>query len=401
MHRQLLFTTLLLTFSNHCTGQSPGGAWRDQVLPVELGVGYAVKLIDLSQDGRLDIAIVDSKRIIWLENPSWQVHVISATPDAAYDNVCFAPHDVDGDGKIDLAIGSDWQFGNSDSGGHIGWLHSPVDPRKPWQYYPLAEEPTTHRMRWIDWDHDGKPELAVVPLKGRGTRPPGFQQAGVRLLLLSPPANPLVETWNRSVLDDSLHVAHNLDVVDFDENGADDLLVGSFEGVTLLERDQNSVRKTRLGSGQPGEAPAIGASEIRCGNLSTKERYLATIEPWHGDHVVVYTKPQENHSLWNRHVLDHELKWGHAVACSNLDDDEEQELIIGVRDNLGDQHRSGVRIYDPVDAAQGKWNRQLLFPGQVAVEDLDVGDLDGDGDTDIVAVGRATHNAVIYWNPKK
>jgi hypothetical protein len=27
-----------------------------------------------------------------------------------------------------------------------------------------------------------------------------------------------------------------------------------------------------------------------------------------------------------------------------------------------------------------------------------VADLNGDGRKDIVAVGRATHNAVIYWN---
>jgi hypothetical protein len=32
------------------------------------------------------------------------------------------------------------------------------------------------------------------------------------------------------------------------------------------------------------------------------------------------------------------------------------------------------------------------------VEDLATGDFDNDGDVDIVAVGRSTHNAVIYWN---
>jgi hypothetical protein len=30
-----------------------------------------------------------------------------------------------------------------------------------------------------------------------------------------------------------------------------------------------------------------------------------------------------------------------------------------------------------------------------------VADLDGDGRPDIVAVGRATHNARIYWNRAK
>jgi hypothetical protein len=34
----------------------------------------------------------------------------------------------------------------------------------------------------------------------------------------------------------------------------------------------------------------------------------------------------------------------------------------------------------------------------VAVEDLAVGDLNGDGKLDVVAVGRATKNVRIYWN---
>lgn len=375
--------------------------WRAEVLPIELGVGYAVLTIDINGDGRLDIAVVDSKRFVWMENPTWKTHAMHATPDAANDNVCFAPQDVDGDGHVDFAVGHDWQFGNSDSGGKIGWLHSPEDPRQPWKYYPLAEEPTTHRMRWIDWDHDGRPELVVVPLKGKGSKPPAFAESGIRLLAFSPTPGKSTEAWPMKVIDSSLHIMHNVDVVDLNGDSQQELLAASFEGVTHLEREGDQVRKTHLGTGQTGVAPAIGASEIRLGTLAAKRRYIATIEPWHGDKVVVYTEPTSSEaSLWTRHVLDEELKWGHAVACVNLDDDPEQELVIGVRDNVGEQHRSGVRIYDPQDPANGKWIRKLIEPGQVAVEDLAVGDLDGDGDQDIVAVGRATHNAVIYWNDR-
>ena len=67
--------------------------------------------------------------------------------------------------------------------------------------------------------------------------------------------------------------------------------------------------------------------------------------------------------------------------------------------NLNKEDLRGLRIYDPT--ADGKWKRQLVDPGGVAIEDLAVGDLNGDGKNDIVAVGRQTHNIKIYWNEAK
>jgi hypothetical protein len=60
-----------------------------------------------------------------------------------------------------------------------------------------------------------------------------------------------------------------------------------------------------------------------------------------------------------------------------------------------------VRIYKALDDKGEKWERHLLDEGGVAVEDLACADLDGDGRIDIVAVGRASHNARIYWNKGK
>ncbi|MEZ6080268.1 MAG: hypothetical protein R3C56_32745 [Pirellulaceae bacterium] len=117
----------------------------------------------MNQDDRLDIAIVDSKRVLWLEAPDWVEHVVYETPDAKFDNVCFAPHDIDGDGLIDFALGADWQFGNSDSGGTIGWLQQTSSG--PWVYHAIASEPTTHRMNWIALGDSSAPSLIVAPLK--------------------------------------------------------------------------------------------------------------------------------------------------------------------------------------------------------------------------------------------
>jgi len=380
-------------------------AFKDQELPTKLGVGYAVRLLDMNGDSRLDICIVDTDRIVWLANPNWEEHVL-VQGKTKKDNVCFAPADIDSDGKLDFAVGAGWAPTNTQSGGTIQWIRE-GKPGGEWEVFPIGEEPTVHRMNFADLNGDGKPELIVAPLQGRGTKAPDWNQNGVRLLSFAIPEDPVKGPWRSEVLNDDLHVTHNFQVTDLNRDGQPDILIVSFEGVHLLERGKDGKwNRTRIGTGNQETSPNKGASEIKHGRLGENKDYIATIEPWHGHQVVVYTPPSsdssgEGEKLWTRKVLDEQLKWGHAVWCANLDEDADEELIIGVRDNLDAENRCGVRVYDPIDAAKGEWKRIVVDPGSVAVEDAAAGDLNGDGKTDVVAVGRATHNVKIYWNDSK
>lgn len=374
-------------------------AFKDQELPTKLGVGYAVRLLDMNGDGRLDICVVDTDRIVWLANPNWEEHVLIPGK-TKKDNVCFAPADIDGDGKIDFAVGAGWAPSNTQSGGTIQWIREGKSGE--WEVFPIGEEPTVHRMNFADLNGDGKLELIVSPLHGRGTKGPDWNQNGVRLLSFAIPEDPVKGPWKSEVLNDDLHVTHNFQVTDLNRDGQPDILIVSFEGLHVLERGKDGKwNRTRIGTGNQETSPNKGASEVKHGRLAGNNDYIATIEPWHGHQVVVYTRPSDGDGLWTRTVLDEQLKWGHAVWCANLDDDEDEELIIGVRDNLDGQNRCGIRIYDPIDAAKGEWKKIVVDPGSVAVEDAAAGDLNGDGKIDVVAVGRATHNIKIYWNDSK
>lgn len=382
--------------------------FREIELPERLTVGYAVRLLDMNGDDRLDIVVLDSKRLIWLANPNWDVHTIYSAPEKA-DNVCFAPCDIDKDGRLDFALGADWTL-NTKQGGTIQWLRQPEDPAQPWELFPIGTEPTVHRMNFGDLDNDGEQELLVLPLMGRDSSGPEFAENGVRFLRFVLPENPREQTaWKPEVLTDKLHVSHNFQVTDLDQDGVEDVLVVAFEGVHYLRGKDGSWSLTRIGEGDQESKPRRGASEIRRGKLAEEPGfdYLATIEPWHGDKVVVYlppspevndARPGRYESLWKRIVVDRELQWGHAVKTADLDGDAQQELIVGVRDPLSAERTFGVRIYDPKDATGAEWTRTFVDPGGVAVEDLDVGDVDHDGKTDIVAVGRKTGNIKIYLN---
>ena len=58
------------------------------------------------------------------------------------------------------------------------------------------------------------------------------------------------------------------------------------------------------------------------------------------------TTMQTHHSAHGRQVLDGELKWGHAVWCANLDGDADEELVIGIRDNMNEKFKSNLGVWE-------------------------------------------------------
>src|SRR5262249_3179636 len=138
----------------------------------------------------------------------------------------------------------------------------------------------------------------------------------VRLLAYRIPKDPTRDRWVSEVIDESLHVMHNFFPVPAGDGKVrgSDILTASYEGVHLLSRDGDRWTRHHLGAGnQDNPSGHRGASEIKRGKFKDGQPFVATIEPWHGFQVVVYTPPADPKALWQRRVLDDQLKWGHAV----------------------------------------------------------------------------------------
>jgi hypothetical protein len=382
-----------------------------QEFDTRLKIGYAVLIVDIDGNGLPDIVIVDQHEVVWYENPSWQKRWILRGKTRP-DNVCIAAVDIDGDRQPELVLGAGWRPMDTTTAGQLCWLRRGESKDEQWQLYDLpCEEPTVHRVRICDLDGDGRPEIVHVPLHGLGNTAAGNWTDGrpVRIVALRiPERSPeKKENWKVEVLSEQLHVVHNFWPVNdartrrWWHNPA--ILTASYQGVHVIERHDRHWQTRRLGIGnQDRPHTARGASEVKVGWIGRP--VIATIEPWHGHQVVVYLPPKDGQQLWQRHVIDQELRWGHAVWFADLDNDGRDELIVGVRDDpnpqAGDRHnlRRGVRWYRCTDAEGRRWQRHVLDNGGVAVEDLVAADLNADGRIDLIAVGRQTGNARIYWN---
>jgi hypothetical protein len=396
----------LLTGRGDDTKKPTFPTFRVQEIETKLGVGYAVLLVDVNGDGKKDIVVVDQTRVVWYENPTWKRRTI-IEGQTRPENVCIAALDVDGDGQLEFVLGAGWEGLKSEVEGPLYLLKRGKSLDEPWSIHPTGGEPSVHRIRFADLDGNSKPYLIVSPLLGyKSAKGQNWEDVPVRLLAYKIPKDPLHDRWTPEVIDDSMHVMHNFYPVPAGDGKGKgmDILTASYEGVHLLSRDGDKWVKQQIGKGnQDNPKSNRGSSEVKRGKLKDGLPYIATVEPWHGHQVVAYTLPGDPKALWDRHVVDDRLRWGHAVWCADIDGDGDEELIIGVRDDLSQKpgERRGVRIYKATDVKSGKWERQIIEDGGVAVEDLAAADLDGDGRIDIVAVGRQTHNIRIYWNEGK
>ncbi len=404
----LLTLGLTISFAAGARAAEPDiPRFRMQEIDKTLKVGYAVLLVDVNGDKKPDLVVVDTNRVVWYENPTWKRRTIIEGKTKP-DNVCIAAHDLDGDGLVEFVLGAGWKGINSKADGPLYVLRRGKTLDEEWSVHEIGGEPSVHRIRFADLDGDGKPELIVVPLLGHGsTKEKNWMDRPVRILAYKVPKDPFKDRWVPEVLNESLHVIHNFWPAYNSERSlsTQEILVASYEGVSVLGKSQGKWSCANLDKGnQVNPQGNRGASEIKAGRLpKAKGRaYIATIEPWHGHQVVVYTAGVAENSFVRR-VLDEQLKWGHGVWCADLDGDGTDELIIGVRDDLSQKphERRGVRIYKSLDSEGKKWSRHFLDEGGVAVEDLAAADLDGDGRIDIVAVGRQTGNVRIYWNEGK
>ena len=366
----------------------------------EIPHGYQVAVADVNGDGKPDILGLSSVESIvaWYENSSWQARSITTR---TARNISLAPLFEEGNPARGIALATEFALSDSRSGGDIWWAQPPRACEAEWSLRMIGRIATSHRLRWADLDGDGRPELVDAPLLGPGAEAPEYAvgapltwyempEALLRGHVSASESEP--SAWTPHLIDDSLTVIHGINIMDWDGDGRDEILTASFEGVHLFGSRGRGANlrwtKTRIGEGDQASRSRRGASEIAAGKIRGR-RFLATIEPWHGEQVVVYFEDKQG-GLWERRVIDDTFQDGHALACADLNGDGNDEIVAGYRGR-----GTSLYVYTASDLLGANWRRQTLDT-EMAASGVVVADINGDGRPDIVAIGASTGNVNWY-----
>lgn len=365
-----------LAYSN-----APPASFIEHTIATDLPGGYQVVVSDINHDGKPDLIALASgmRELIWFENPGWQRHVLVGNISRPIN--C-AAWDVDGDGFPEIALAHEFSNDPAKSVGVLSLLKHKGDTSREWEMTELDRLSTSHRLRWVDIEGNGKKVLVNAPLAGALAKPPDYKGA-VPLVFYRP------GSWKREILSAELEgVLHGIFITDWDKDGREDILTASFVGIDLFTFGKNGRwRRTKIATGNPDPWPQSGSSEIAVGRLG-RDRFLCAIEPWHGNQVVVYRPDGQK---WQRHVIETSLNDGHVLLTADLNQDGKDEIIAGYRG----QGRS-VYIYSADDL--NGWSRQVLDDGGIAAAGCAVADLNGDGRPDVACIGTATTNLKWYEN---
>lgn len=389
---------LLLFFASYSFAQVP--SFEAQTIDAKVAIGYGLAIGDVDGDKKIDIILADKKQFVWYQNPSvaggaWKKFLIAENLTES-DNVCIAARDLDGDGKVEIAVGAQWnpaETKDEAKSGAIFYLVRPQDiSTQSWQAVRLPHEPTVHRMKWVKTGN--KFALVVAPLHGRGNnvtaaptmRDATLKEVGVKIFAYEVPKNPQKDTWKMTLMNEELHATHNFEIWEQDKQTT--IFLGGKEGIKKITYQKNKWTSTDW------QVKGYGFGELRMGNLGNQKRFISGIEPMHGNELSVYNIDNQG----EKQILYKDFNQGHALACADILGLGYDQIVAGWR-NPNSENKVGIKLF--VSDKEGKnWKDFTIDDNVTACEDLQVADLDGDGDLDIIASGRASNNLIIYWNKR-
>jgi len=344
---------------------------------------------DIDGDGFNDIAAVNYPMLVWYRYPDWKKHMvvnISKFDDYKTYRACdMELADIDRDGDLDIVgrIG----IPKNDKEGINCWFENPRPNGNPakdqWKRHNIGKTGYVKDIEVRDFNRDGKLDVVVR------------MHTKVCLYLQKEP-----DSWTTVTV--NIHDHEGMEVADLDRDGDPDIILNGF----WLETPRNPLNdkwvehnidkkwwKQRTRSWTDNNCKVTVADMNKDGCLDV----LLSHSEKAGFPVSWYQAPADpKKGAWKEHVIGHIDKC-HNLKTADFDNDGDLDVLAGEMPNIPKEAPHPVVVFiNQADALA--WNRQALANhGNYSAQ---IGDIDNDGDTDIIGLRNHNSAPIEMWRNK-
>ena len=357
-----------------------------------------VRLVDLDGDGRLDVLGTDMRQGVVFAGRSRQagaaLSILASIPHPSHVSLA----DIDRDGSQDLLVGDLGEFFPADhKKGAVIWLRS--QPNGKFGAFWLDGWPRVAAVRSADFNGDGKEDLAVAAF--------GWRMAGQVAILENRTTNPARPDFVSHTIDPRTGA---IDIVPVDLNRD-----GRMDFVTLLAQEHETVLAyINKGDGSfafeqkvvyAAPHPNWGSSGFQLtdldkdGDLDVLLTHGDTfddglVKPYHG---IQWLENTGTYPFAARELA--RMPGVHSAKAADLDADGDLDIVASALLAGGSDvdEKTLPAIAWLEQTKPGTFVRHTIAMGFPRHATIDVGDIDGDGDLDVVAGNFSLERSASPW----